>query len=207
MKTFLKYLSLVALALVLTVSTFSTSSSAASKKKQTEGEGYLTPEQVVEMNAALQILKDQANEKLAAGEENFTVSTEVSYSEEPVTMTFESNQTNQTRSLALATQEKSYSATVSNTNGFNFSHRLYGSFVWGSGKVNTYTKYAALEGPTYYKTHVTTATRLDPSVVEVHSEGNFEAFRYFTEYKTAITIRLLGSGTYTVTEARIIDPY
>ncbi|WP_409295345.1 hypothetical protein V1498_18730 [Peribacillus sp. SCS-26] len=109
MKTFLKYVSLVALALVLTVSTFSTSSSAASKKKETEAEGYLTSEQVVEMDAALQKLKDQANEKLAVGEENFTVSTVVSYSEEPVTLTFESNQTN---SLALATQEKSYSTTV-----------------------------------------------------------------------------------------------
>lgn len=208
MKNLLKYFSLVALAFVLIVSSFSVSAGAATKK---ESQDYLTPEQVEEMNATLQVLKNEANEKLAAGEENFSVSRDVTYSDEPLTFTFGSQDQPvsgfSTASIgALATAEKSYSATVSNTNGFNFSHRLYGSFVWGNGQVYSYTKYSALVGAAYYKSHSTYGSRLDSSIVDVHSNGTFEAFRYFTEYKSAITIRLTGSGTYRVTELRLINP-
>lgn len=210
LKNISKYLSLIALAFVLVISSFAVSASAATKK---DSEKYLTPEQVEEMNTTLQTLKDEANEKLATGEENFTVSQDVTYSDEPLSFTFDSAKQNNSNALstnsigALATYEKTYSATVSNTAGFNFSHRLYGSFIWGNGQVYSYTKYSQLEGASYYKTHSTSGTRLDPSIVDVHSNGNFEAFRYFTEYKTAITIRLTGSGTYRVTELRIINPH
>lgn len=219
MKKILKYLSIFALAFVFTFSTFLSTSSAKSPESS---EGYLTPEQVVELNLVLEELKNEANKKLENGSENFTVSSDVSFSDTPVSFTFDSqnensdvellnseSQDNTASSLAinaLASQEKSYTATVSNTAGFNFSHRLYGSFVYGNGKVSSYTKYAELVGAMYYKSHDTTGVVLDPSVIEVHSDATFEAFRYFTEYKTLITIRLLGSGDYRVTELKIVNP-
>ena len=79
-------------------------------------------------------------------------------------------------------------------------------FFIENGEVTSYSHYVEQTGWAYYKTHNTNAFRLDPSVVEVNSVGTFQAFKYFTEYMTHITVRLLGSGNYTIQELRIADP-
>lgn len=164
----------------------------------------LTPEQLEEMNEALDKLKNQANEKLDNGEENFSVSTNVSFQEEPIVMEFGFDEPVAPFGSTLASQKKSFSHTVKNTAGFNFSHRVFGSFVYSSGKVTGYTADSDLSGPLYGKTHSTFGDRLDPSVVVIRSTGTFKALKYFpVEYKTRIDIGLYGSGNYRVLTASI----
>lgn len=169
-----------------------------SKAEEVEETGYLSDSEVLEFNKTLDKIKDQANEKLSKDEVNFTISEDTSVSGTPISFTFNADDSTDQPSLS-AVREKRYSAIVNNTTGFDFSHRLYGSFTHEKGKVKGYTKSTELKGWAYNKTHVTFADRLDPSVVEVDSVGTFVALKWFKEYKTHITIRLLGSGDYRVT--------
>lgn len=162
----------------------------------------LTPEQLEEVNAVLEDLRLQINDKLAKGETDVTVYGELSFQEEPISLSFESEKPAIT--TYATQQEKSYKASVNNTAGLNFSHTLTGTFLYGSGKVGKYTKDAVLTGPFYGKSETTKGTRIDDSVVEVSSKGTFQALKYApVEYVTHIVVRLYGSGTYKLTKATL----
>jgi len=172
---------------------------SAAEKEEVQ---LLTSEQLKEMNAVLEKLRNQVNDKLEKGETDIIVYGDLSFQEEPLSLEFHTEEPN--TSLFATQQRKPYDVTVKNTAGFNFSHNLSGSFLWGAGKVGSYSYEALLKGPLYGKTETTKATELDPSVVEVSSVGKFRALKYApVEYTTNIKVELYGSGTYRVMRATI----
>lgn len=177
--------------------------SAATQESQ-----YLTDYQVREINQSLEELRIEANEKLANHEENFTLSKKVPSTNKPVILSFESSPTeNKTQNKAmapLASREKSYQAYIENTAGFDFSHKLYGSFVYEGGQITGHSKKASQTGWAYSKSHTTWSDILDKSVVDVYSVGSFSALEFFKEYKTELNVKLLGSGDYMITRAKIV---
>lgn len=191
------------LAFLLVVGFFVSGQAFASPVNAKDGDlGFLTLEQIEEMNEALDRLKDEANERLEKGEVDFSVSTNVSFQEEPIVMEFEGEESDV--STYAAKQQKSFSHTVKNTAGFNYSHKLYGNFYYQNGKVTDYSYDTVLSGPLYGKTVSTKADRTDPSVVIVRSTGTFKALKYTPfEYTTKIDIGLYGSGHYRVLKASI----
>ncbi|WP_205002786.1 hypothetical protein [Scopulibacillus daqui] len=182
-----------------------TSSAKTSNKNNSNNQKLtLTKNQKDELNNALEDLRKKANQKLAKNDENFTVSEKVN--NKNISFSFYSEPTLERNGLVLAAasqRQKSYSATVKNTAGFNFSHRLYGTFLYGKGKVGKYTKHVDLSGPFYSKSASTHSKRIDSSVVEVSSNGKFKALKYApVEYTTSIIVRLYGSGTYRILKLR-----
>lgn len=177
--------------------------SAATQESQ-----YLTDYQVKEINQTLEELRIEANNKLANHEEDFTLSKKVSSTNKPIILSFKSSPTENTtknKTIApLASREKSYQAYIENTAGLNFSHKLYGSFVYENGQITGHSKQVSQTGWAYSKTHSTWSDILDKSVIDVHSIGSFSALQYFKEYKTELTVKLLGSGDYRITRAKII---
>ncbi|MFX8004441.1 hypothetical protein ABTK66_18870, partial [Acinetobacter baumannii] len=83
-------------------------------------------------------------------------------------------------------------------------HKLYGQFTYSGGKLKGATKNVELSGWAYEKSHDTPPIdKLDPSVWEVKSTGTFKALKYLKEYKTYLVVRLLGSGDYRITKAKV----
>jgi|SRR5699024_786793 len=197
----------VLLSVVFVIGLFG-SNTSASAAEEVDSSGKLTSEQLEEMNEALENLKNKANKKLEDGEENFVVSTNVSFQDEPLEMEFEADEVENNQALSSnstsAVQEKNFSHTVKNTAGFNFSHRVFGSFTYESGDVNNYSADSDLTGALYSKSHNTKVDRLDSSVAKVRSSGTFKALKYAPiEYKTRIDIGLYGSGDYRVLKASL----
>ncbi|CDQ18561.1 hypothetical protein SAMN05192559_101827 [Halobacillus karajensis] len=86
---------------------------------------------------------------------------------------------------------------------FNFEHRLAGEFIYSGGKINGATKNVDMSGAMYSESHKTWIDKLDSSVWDVHSNGTFKALKYFAEYNTYISVRLLGSWDYRITRSSI----
>ncbi|HAJ3957193.1 hypothetical protein WD019_19055 [Fictibacillus sp. Mic-4] len=217
MRKFLKHIPQVCMALVAFVSifTFNGNSKAFAEETpaQPEETNYLTDGEVLELNIALEKLRQEANEKLANHEEKFTVSEDVSFSDKPITFSFDANDSSysgqspvlMSKNKSMVSQAKAatgikYKAEINNTKGFNFSHKLYGTFTVSSGKIKGATKHVDLTGWMYDKSHITTIDQLDPSVWEVDSVGTFSALKYFKEWKTHIIVKLLGSKDYRITK-------
>lgn len=209
-----KVLSIViALASVFAFSLLSGFSSTEASAKEINSSGYLTKDQLKEFNDVLETLRQEANTKLENHETDFTVSANVSFQEEPISLVFNTNQLDKDSNkllapantmLAAASAAKEYSATISNTAGFNFSHEVFGKFVYSGGKITSYTADANLSGFWYGKSDKTTAKELDPSVVRVTSIGTFRALKYApVEYTTKIVVELYGSGDYRVISTSI----
>lgn len=206
----------LAFAAVFSLTSFGVFDVTASASEQ-EGVKVLTTEQLEEMNTVLENLKNRVNEKLEQGETDITVYGNVSFQDEPISLSFKEDSTlpmdavNSDATARLVTplataasQMKTFKAEVKNTAGFNFSHRLDGTFLYASGKVKSYSYDTTLYGPFYGKTHSDKATKLDPSLVEIRSTGKFKALKYApVEYTTHIVIHLYGSGTYKLKQASI----
>jgi len=170
----------------------------------------LTPVQIEEINVVLEELRNQVNDKLSQGETDITVYGDLSFQEEPISLSFQVANSrdlilDRHRSVSLfsAVQQRTdFKAEVHNTAGFNFSHLLTGSFLWGAGKIGNISYDATLHGALYGKTHSTNVTRLDPSVAQVSSVGKFRALRFApVEYTTHIVVELYGSGHYSLKRA------
>lgn len=157
----------------------------------------------------------EANEQLADGKEKVLVSKKVDGLDEPIQLGFENDSieaNNKFSSKSLvgksvsvqAVKSKSYKAYIKNTAGLDFSHTLYGQFTYDAGKLKGATKNVTLSGWAYEKSHDTPPIdKLDPSVWEVKSTGTFRGAKILKEYKTYLVVRLLGSGDYTITKAKI----
>ncbi|WP_409368440.1 hypothetical protein [Lysinibacillus sp. 38-6] len=170
----------------------------------------LTPVQIKEINVVLEELRIQVNDRLNQGETDITVFGDLSFQEDPISLTFQVEVPNarfvagqRNVSLLSAVQQRAnFRAEVHNTAGFNFSHLLTGSFLWGAGKIGNISYDATLHGALYGKTHSTNVTRLDPSVAQVSSVGKFRALRFApVEYTTHIVVELYGSGHYSLKRA------
>lgn len=193
-------LALVAIFSILAFGPFNLNAFAAENEKPK----LLTSEQIKEMNIVLEELRIQVNEKLDKGETNVTAYGDLSFQTEPIGLSFQVQDQDSPFSLFATEQSKYFYAEVFNTKGFNFSHVLSGTFLWGAGKVGNYSYTATLTGGFYGKTHSTKDFRLDPSVVEISSAGKFKALKYApVEYTTHIRVELYGSGTYRLTRAQI----
>lgn len=191
-------LTIVAIFSLLSFEPFNLIASAAEKEEVQ----VLTSEQIKEMNTVLEELRNQVNDRLEQGETNITVYGNLSFQDEPLSLSFQVEEPQ--ISLFAAQQRKNFRAEVKNTAGFNFNHVLTGTFLWGSGKVGKYSYEVILNGALYGKTHSTKATRLDPSVVQISSVGKFKALKYApVEYTTNIIVELYGSGTYRLTRASL----
>ena len=104
----------------------------------------------------------------------------------------------------LAATTKSYSAYVNyDSVGFNFSHRVAGTFQVSSGKLSNLNYEVYQTGWAYQKTHNTSIQKVDSSVSKVVSRGYFNAFQYGKQYVASLTVTAYGSGTYRVTTAKI----
>lgn len=208
MKLVLKSLSVLLIAVFALSTVFLGNSKSFAAEKDNSSE-QLTKSQLEEVNTKLDKLKDEANENLEKNNENFTVSEDLSFSDSPISISVDSHPkaNDQVNSLAvtpLATHSKSYSVKVKNTAGFNFSHELYGNFVYTSGgKLNSWSHHTTQTGAMYYKTHSYHADRLDSSVAQLTDDGTFKALKYFTEYQTHLVVGLYGSGNYRILKASI----
>lgn len=206
-KKFIRFLFILAFVFT-TVSTFNLATVAATTKENSQKQ--LTPHQLEELNKKLEEIRIDINEQLASDQENVCASRDLSFSDEPLVMAFNTTESvnvknNSSISLAAVQQRKAFSGYVANNYpAAGFKHSVSGSFLYGSGKVGTYSYDAYLTGPLYSKSHKTSATRLDPSVVRVTSNGTFKALKYSpVEYNTRVVIELYGSGTYRVITVRI----
>jgi len=213
LKSVFKSLVVVIVSLVL-IFTFSLSSTPQKTHAmdRTVKPHQLTQMQIEEVNKKLDELRIEANKKLANHEDHFTLSKKLSFSDLPISIEVDTspstnNSLNTISSFEItpyASKSKSYSVTVKNTAGFNFSHKFYGDFVYSSGKVTSWSHHTEMTGWIYSKSHEYHADRIDSSVVELTDEGHFQALKYAPiEYETLIVVGLYGSGDYRILKASL----
>ncbi|WP_421663712.1 hypothetical protein [Lysinibacillus telephonicus] len=182
----------------------------AKDESSNQGEGFSIPEEIVEMNEALDELVDQANQKLEDGETNFVIEEEVNgeiirfgfVAEETTPISSDSNTSNNFTTYATE-QTKTFYAYVENTAGFNFKHVLGGTFKYSGGKIISATTDVRLTGAFYSESAKTWVDEFDPSIWIAYSHGTFKALKYGLEYNTYLTVNMLGSGDYRITRAEI----
>lgn len=180
--------------------------SAETSKSPNEEKGkYPTKKEIDAVNESLDKMIIEANEKLENGETEIHLEEKIG--EESIELGFEVTEENQNGGVstfaAKPSGKKNYFAYVKNTAGWNFEHRLGGSFTYSKGKVDGATKDVNMSGAMYSESHNTWIDVLDPSVWEVHSNGTFKALKYLMEYNSYLVVNLLGSGDYRITRAHI----
>jgi len=170
---------------------------------------YPTKTEIEALNQELQVLVEQANEKLAKGEENIEVSSnnlKLVFNQKELSTPTQKNLS----AKASAVGSKSYQAYVANTAGFNFTHAVSGVFSWNGDKLTAVSKKADLTGPMYDKSHNTYTEGLDgrigstAKIGRVTSQGTFKALKYFAQYYTTLVVDVYApTKSYRIIEASI----
>ncbi|GIO04782.1 hypothetical protein J31TS6_08100 [Brevibacillus reuszeri] len=170
-----------------------------------------TAEQIKQLNETLEKIVIEANKRLEAGETELFLEEKVGETDEVVSFSFSlTNESSNEQKLGLQAADlpkgaKNYMAEVGYTGvGFDFMHKLGGSFTYANGKIGGATKDVVLTGIFYSKDHQTWIDYLDPSVWAVNSQGTFAALKYGVEYKTSLIVGLYGSGDYRILRSAII---
>lgn len=162
---------------------------------------YPTPREIKQLNEELQILVEQANERLENGERNIEV-----YSEN-LKLGFIENSSIQLYSTR-ANGSKSYQAYVGNTNGFNFRHGVFGTFTWNNKVVKAITADEDLTGPMYSKSATTKIQGEDGIIgkdATVSSKGTFTGLKgLLKSYYTTLVIEFYApTKSYRIITAKI----
>lgn len=159
-----------------------------------------------ELNLILDDLTDEVNEQLKEGKKEAKA---VGYFKgEPFELSFDTynnSPINNNLIQPMATRSSSFSVTLKNTAGFNFSHNLFADWSYDSktNKISTVSADSVLSGPLYSKTHNTRTSKQTNSVHNVYSTGTFKAFKVGAEYKTNFQVRVNGTGTHQVVKSSI----
>lgn len=165
---------------------------------------YPTPKEIKQLNEELQILVEQANERLENGERNLEV-----YSGN-LKLGFIENSPIQVYSSS-SIGSKSYQAYVGNTNGFNFRHAVFGTFTWNNKLVKAITADEDLTGPMYSKSATTKIQGVDGSIGKdakigsVTSKGTFTGLKgLLKSYYTTLVIEFYApTKSYRIITAKI----
>ncbi|OAK19321.1 hypothetical protein [Bacillus wiedmannii] len=174
-----------------------------------ENNVYPTQSEIEVLNNELQVLVEQANEKLAKGEENIEVSSnnlKLVFNQKELFTPVQSSLS----AKASAVGSKSYQAYVANTAGFNFTHAVSGVFSWNGSNLTAVSKKADLTGPMYDKSHNTYTEGLDGTIgrdakiARITSQGTFKALKYFANYYTTLVVDVYApTKSYRIIEAKI----
>lgn len=188
--------------------------SAAEHKKS----NYPTKMEIEALNQELQGLVEEANEKLANGEENIEVTSKnlkLGFKKDDFTKSTSSTKDNQLNSMVTAAVvggSKSYQAYVANTTGFNFRHAVYGNFTWnGLGVLLGVTADEDLTGAVYGKSATTRIEGVDGTIgrtakiARVTSKGTFTPAKYAPySYYTTLIVDIYGpTQSYRIVTAKI----
>lgn len=191
---------LIALTLMLSLVFLGTAN--AEEKEQTKD---LSKANLQELNTTLDDMTKDVNKQLKEGKGEAKA---IGYFEgEAFELSFSTNEPLVDNDLIqpMATRTKSFSVTLKNTAGFNFSHNLYADWTYNSSnkKISKVSPSSILKGAMYGKTHSTKASKQTNTVYNVHSTGTFKALKVLTEYKTHFHVRVNGTGTHQVVRASI----
>ncbi|KMJ59087.1 hypothetical protein AB685_08465 [Bacillus sp. LL01] len=156
-----------------------------------EGKHYPTGSEIEAMNQELEGMVEELNERLANGEKNIEISSEnltVGFKEvngiQPSSIsTFDQQNLNIESVQASSIGSKSYQAFVSNTNGFNFRHAVYGTFTWNGDKLAAVTADEDLSGPMYSKSASTKIQGVDGTIGSTAKIGKVSSNGKFTPLK------------------------
>lgn len=206
-----KFILILAIVPFLLVSPFG--ASAAQEKR-----AYPTDTEIESLNQELQKLVEQANEKLANGQESIEVSSEnlklVFKQEDIVNSTFKkSNQLDSKGLSANAIGSKSYQAYVANTTGYNFRHAVHGTFTWNGSYLSQVTADEDLSGIMYGKSATTKVTGVDgvigknAKIGKVTSKGVFTPLKWspFPFYTTLVVDVYAPTKSYRIITAKIAN--
>lgn len=162
--------------------------------------------QIEELNSYLPELIEEVNNSISNGDIRNTASV-VTKNGGILTLGVEDNSkkdmSNMFSTLAKATN-KTYTAFIGYDKvGFNFSHKVDGTYQINSGKVNNVTHVVTQTGWAYQKDYKSDVQVIDPSVKKVVTSGSFNAFQYGKQYVAYLDVTIYGSGNYKITRATI----
>lgn len=183
----------------------------AASAAETDGK-YLTPSQVLELNVELDEAVQEVNKQLDNGKTNVEVSTEnvtVGFKEFDVPPPISASDGFTVQPTALGS--KGYQAYVANTNGWNFTHAMYGTFTWNGQKLMALTATEDMTGVFYGKTATTTVEGADgqigstAKIGRATSKGKFTALRYLPlSYHTTLIVEAYApTQSFRITRADI----
>lgn len=158
-----------------------------------EGNHYPTEFEIETMNQELEEMVNELNKRLDKGEKNIEISSEnltlgfkeVNGLQPSMVPTFDQQNLNVESVQASSIGSKSYQAFVSNTNGFNFRHGVYGTFTWNGDKLSAVTADEDLSGPMYSKSATTRIQGVDGSIGSTAKIGKVSSSGKFTPLKWA----------------------
>lgn len=163
---------------------------------------------IADINEATEGLIEDVNNQLEEGKSTAIATTTAG--DVTITVGLDTNKShlNTINSLGIATLSakttKNYSAFVSYEGiGFDFSHKLYGTYQYSGGKVGSVTAKIEQTGWAYQKSYEKDIQKVDSSVKEVTSTGYFNAFTYGKQYVAYVDVKIFGSGDYKITRAKI----
>lgn len=202
----MKKIFLLSFFLIASVLTFSVNNDTANAATPVTEESSINLDSI---NEKTDELVAELNKKLESGNlDRFNPTTVEGVSEDGVHITVGVEPVRSFTSfsaVAAADSVIDYSAFVNyDSVGFDFSHRLYGTFKANAGKVSNVTAKVEQTGWAYNKTYSTNTNDIDASVKEVVSTGNFAAFYLGKQYVVYLDVKVFGSGNYTVTRAKIV---
>lgn len=194
--------------LILTLSLGVSVFHLASDASASENNSYPTLKEINQLNEELQILVDEANEKLENGEENIEVSSE------NMTLGFnvKDNTTVSKNNVGIqAIGSKSYQAFVANTSGFNFRHGVSGKFTWDGSLLKAITYVEDLSGTMYGKSASTNIQGVDGTIGrdakigKLTSKGTFTALKWspISYYTTLVVDFYAPTKSYRIITAKI----
>lgn len=172
---------------------------------------YLTKSEIEELNVELKQLVEEANAKLANGEENIVVSSE------NLNFGFKKNelrpsQFNSGMSVtASSIGSKSFQAYIANTKGANFTHALSGTFSWNGSFLSGVIADETLTGTMYSRSGSTSIQGVDGSIgstakiARITSKGTFTPLKYlpFPTYTKIIVDVMAPTKEYRIISAYI----
>ncbi|WRP07381.1 hypothetical protein U9J35_04220 [Rossellomorea aquimaris] len=206
-----KLLLILAFGLILFIS----ANGASAAENQTNG--FLTDEEKEEINAELQVLKEEINKKLANGETDIEVQSEnmkLGLIEKNVMAPskLKGAPLNTIGSFAAASSvgSKEYQAYIAHTKGANFSHAVFGTFSWKGDYLTAVNADADLTGLFFSRSSKETVVGRDgrigkdAKVGRVTSKGTFTPVKYWptSSYTTIIVDVYAPTKSY-----RVIDAY
>lgn len=182
---------------------------------KSEGQ-YLTRSEIEELNVELKQLVEEANSKLANGEENIVVSSEnlkLGFQQKKLKHSpFNSEQLNSGMSVtASSVGSKSFQAYIINTKGANFTHALSGTFSWKGSYLSGVIADETLTGTMYSRSASTSIRGVDGSIgstakiARITSNGTFTPLKYlpFPTYTKIIVDVMAPTKEYRIISAYI----
>ncbi|MBT2680492.1 hypothetical protein J7E38_15890 [Bacillus sp. ISL-35] len=177
---------------------------------------YPTAKEIDALNLELNELVEKANVKLANGEKNFELkgkNLKVGFKEKnSAPSSLEEGQLHYSSIAIAAVGSKEYQAYVANTNGWNFSHAVGGTFSWNGSYLTAVTARAETTGIMYSRSESTKVEGLDglingssAKVARVTSNGKFTALKYtpISYYTTLVVEVNAPNREYRITTAKI----